>query len=425
MEKIHYFKPKIIEKRYDVIVAGGGLAGVMAAVAAAREGSSVLIIERTNSLGGMATTGLVNPFCAYREGGSKKIVNSGLFDKMLHELYLLGGSNERHPKHFNEEILKIVLDRMVRQAGVDLMLNTLLTDVDFENKKVHNITVSSVSGNTKLYADIFIDCTGNADLCAFAGLPFHKGREEDGLCQPMTLFFRIINVDWSRFDKAKTIQKYKEFRAEGKIRNQYHKIMCFKLPVDNIMHFNSTRVCGKDPLDVNEVSEAISEAREQTLELCNFLRENAEGCEKCQFLQTAADIGVRESRRIIGYYELQAGDLLGTLKFEDSIARGAYCIDIHNPVGDDIHVEYIPQNDYYTIPYRSLVPRDTDNIIVAGRPISATHQAHSAIRIMPIAANIGEAAGIAASIAVSKKIAAVDVKYSEIQNIIIANGGLI
>lgn len=419
---------EITNQTYDLIVVGGGLAGTMAAISAAREGSKVLLIEKYGFLGGMATSALVNPFMSYHERGDKnserKIANGGLFTEMLNKLGEIGGVNSDYARDFNEQLMKIALDRMIKEYSVDVLFHALLSKVQTEDRMIKSITVSTISGDIELRAKAFIDATGNADLSAFANCDFKLGREEDGLCQPMTTCFRIGHVDWDKFDRTSITKLYNEYQKQGKIKNIRENILVFRYPVDDIMHLNTTRVVKLDPTNVFDLTKAEIDAREQVFEMYEFLKENASGMENCVLLEIASEIGVRESRRIVGYYELNEDDLLSTVKFDDSIARGTYSIDIHNPSGTGTVIKTIPNHDYYTIPYRSIVPTAIDNLLVAGRPISSTHEAHSSFRIMPITTCIGESAGIAASIAIKENCKMIDINIKKVQERLDNFGGL-
>ena len=420
-----FFLPKQMNDHFDVAVIGGGLAGVMAAISSAREGKKTILIEKYGFLGGMATAGLVAPFMPYVENGSGKIANAGLFQTMQEEIYELGGSEDPFSRFFHEEFLKVVLDRMVARAGVKLLFHAKMCEVERDGRQIKSVTVATVSGMIKICAKIFVDATGNADLCAFAGLPYEQGRTSDGLGQPMTLCFRFGNVDWSRFDKPSATALYNKMQAEGKIKNPRENILVFRYPVENIMHCNTTRMIGMNPTDVEEVTQSEQILREQMLEMYHFMKENIAGMEDCVLLGSAPESGIRESRRIVGFTQITVDDILGVRKFEDRIARGTYSIDIHNPSGKGTVFQKIRENDYYTIPYRSLLPQDTDNLIVAGRSICATHEAMSSIRIMPITSCMGEAAGIAASMAIDTNAAVQDIHVSGLQEKIVAYGGLI
>ncbi len=430
-----------MEKQYDIIVAGGGLAGCCAAVSAAKQGMRVLLIERYGFLGGMATAGLVNPFMPYNaynnEGEQVTVNNAGLFKKILDKLdrrnslyaqdksdlkkepsNAWGGPHIKHEaKHtFNEEILKKILDEMLETAGVEVLFHSLIIDVEKDKSRITLISSAGKSGLIKHVARFFIDATGDADLCAFAGNSFSMGRDEDGKCQPMTLCFRVGNADPYMAERIiydpdirNTLnEEYKKLQDLGKIKNQRENVLIFPHIGNGIIHFNSTRIIEKNPLDPYDLSNAEREARKQVSELVKFFRENAPGFENCILLQTAPQIGIRESRRISGNYTLTENDLVNCFKFPDSVARGCYPVDIHNPSGGGTRIRHIPPGDYYTIPLRSLVPDNLDNVLVAGRPVSSTHEAHSAVRVMPICSNMGEAAGIAASMCVENNISPED-----------------
>lgn len=419
-------KPKILSGHYNAVIAGGGLAGVMAAAAASREGMKVLLVEKYGFLGGMATAGLVNPFMNfYERGGHGVFANAGLFKDLLERIYGLGGSKAPHAASYMEEFMKLALDRLCAEYGIKILFHATVSDADLSGGEIKSITVSTCSGNIRLTAKVFADATGDADLTAFCGLEYKLGRDEDGLCQPMTLCFRLGNVDWSRYDRVRANDLYKEMQIRGTIKNPRENILVFSLPVDNIMHLNTTRIVGRNPVDAEDLSASETEAREQVYEMYKFMKENVAGLENCALIMSAPEIGIRESRRIIGRYEITREDLIGTKKFEDRIARGTYDIDIHNPSGSGTVIEHVPDNDYYTIPYRALVPLKADNLIVAGRPICSTHEAHSAFRVMPITTCIGEAAGVACSLAVKHDCSFADVPVSAMQDILTERGALI
>lgn len=419
---------------YDVIVAGGGLAGCCAAVSAAKEGCSVLLIERYGFLGGMAAAGLVNPFMPYNtydsEGCPVPVNNKGLFGYILSQLdarnslyaqdkseleekpNIWGGKHIRHEtKHtFNEEILKKILDEMLEDSGVKVLFHSFIYQTETTGRKVTSVSSVGKSGTLKHYAGFFIDATGDADLCALSGNEFLMGRESDGKCQPMTLCFRVGNADPYMAEKIiydpdmrNTLNdKYRQWQKSGKISNQRENVLIFPHIANGVIHFNSTRVIDKNPVDPVELSEAEIMARKQVAELVEFFKENAPGFENCILLQTAPQIGIRESRRVKGLYKLTEDDLVNCTKFNDSIARGCYPVDIHNPSGSGTRIRRIPPGEYYTIPFGCIVPDNLDNVLVAGRPVSSTHEAHSAVRVMPICSNMGQAAGIAAAMCVSK-----------------------
>lgn len=282
-------------------------------------------------------------------------------------------------------------------------------------------------GQQTYRAGCFIDATGDADLAVLCGVPCRLGREEDRLCQPMTLCFRIIGVDLEKrrrgFQKAQ--QLYKQYRQEGKIKNPREDLLLFETMQDGVIHVNSTRIVKRNPVDAWDRTRAEIEAREQVFELFSFLKENAEGFENSRLLSTAMEIGVRESRMIHGLYTLTAEDLKACTHFEDSIALGNYDIDIHNPSGTGTSHYLFPEGQYYTIPYRCLVPLNMRNLLVARRCISVTHEAQASIRIMPIVCCLGQAAGVAAAVAVNEKADVRQIDVPKVQALLKKAGAVI
>lgn len=416
--------------KFDVIVAGGGFAGSVAALAAARAGAKVLLFDKSNCLGGAAVNCLVNPFMPYwtldPETKERQILSAGIFAEIVQDMEALGGM---HPasKMFNEEYLKLLLNRKLTEAGVALLFHSTLIGVDEEDGHLASVTVSNKSGLQVYEASVFIDATGDGDLAVLSGCPYHVGRPEDGLCQPMTLCFRLDGIDKKRFWQEKpAMQKlYKEYQQQGRIRNPREDILVFDMPQEHVLHFNTTRIVRKNPVDAIDVTAAELEAREQVFEVFCFLRDNFASCKNAQLLMTAAEIGVRESRMIEGEYILTQEDLLAFTKFEDSIAACNYDIDIHNPSGSGTSHYYFPHGEYYTIPYRCLTPKGTDNLLVAGRCISSTHEAQASYRIMPTCATLGQAAGCAAAMAVKKQCGVKEIDVKALQATLTENGAVI
>ncbi len=389
-------------KRYDLIVAGGGLAGVGAAVAAAREGLKTLLIERTGSLGGALSNALVYPFMKYEmytEDGKRRALSAGIFGEIRRRQEEMGGYSERGVQ---PELFKIVLDDMVTEANVDVLFHNQLIDVKKNGRKITAVQIAGKQGLREIEADFFIDATGDGDLMAYAGCDYQLGRESDNLCQPMTTCFRLCGVDVVKFEEEhpRLNELYKKLQDEGKIKNPRENILSFDGIGTDILHLNTTRVIKHNPVDDLERSRAEIEARKQVLEMFQFLCEYSEACKNASLISIAEEIGVRESRKLRGVHILTSDELKSCVDFEDSIALGNYDIDIHSPEGSGTYIYVMKPQEYYRIPYRSLLPKETDNLLVAGRCLSADHMAHSAVRIMPICACLGEAAGIAASIAI-------------------------
>lgn len=394
-------------KKYDLIVIGGGISGVAAAVSAAREGMSVLLFEKFGSLGGAMSNSLVYPFMRHVvRGDSGKVTSAGIFTEM----------KQRREK-FNDlswETFKFVFDDMVTEAGVDVLFHTTAFEITKENRVIKSVKVATKSGVMEFFADFFIDASGDGELIAMAGCDYQLGRESDGFCQPMTTCFRLSGVDLDKFAEEKPdLQKlYNKYQLENKITNPRENILVFTGIGDGILHFNTTRIVKHNPVDPFEITKAEISARRQVNEMVEFLKKNSEAFRKSSLVYIANHIGVRESRKLKGVHILTEDELRACKFFEDTIALGNYDIDIHNPTGTGTYIYFFPDGAYYSIPYRSLLPKEYDNMLVAGRCLSADHGAHSAVRVMPICACMGEAAGTALAIAkkTGKNAHTVDIK---------------
>ena len=391
---------------FDLVVVGGGLAGCAAAISAARRGLSVLLAEREAALGGAPVGNLVMPFMPWRTrdpatGGTLDL-SQGLFTELCDRLRSMGGMEPDTDccVPFSEPFLRVLLDRLCAEAGVKVLFHAALADVAKDGGRIAAATFACKGERLRAEAPLFVDATGDADLVAMADVPFRVGREPDGLCQPMTLCFRVSGVkdgvDWKAVNA-----RWREAQAAGRLSNPRENVLVFRPMEPGTVHFNSTRVVKLSPVDPWARSRAEAVAREQMLELFGFLRaEFPEHFGASRISAAAPAAGVRESRMLEGRHVLTADDLLACTRFPDAIAAGNYDIDIHSPDGSGTSHHYFDQGQWYTIPYRSLLPREGgDNLLVAGRCISATHEAQASIRIMPIVTTLGQAAGTAAALA--------------------------
>jgi len=410
-------------KKYDVVVVGGGMSGVAAAYSLAKQGIKTLLVERYGFLGGMATAGKVNHWMRYwiNEYKEENIINKGFFYKVNKKLSETGDLIE--PGIFNEEMLKIVLEDLILEAGVKLLYHSILVGVKKEKNKITEIILGSKNGIFNIEADYFIDATGDADLINFSNFEYEIGREKDNLCQPMTLCFRIKNVKYDNIQKLK--KKVNDFYTvlfkKGELLNKRGNVLFFENIDKSTIHFNSTRVNKKLPIDPFELTEAEIEGKKQVKELFFLLKNNIKEFQNGILVDMAPQIGVRESRRIIGHYTLTENDIASCRKFSNSIARGNYAIDVHSPDGEYTYLKYIQEGDYYTIPYSSCLPKNSENILVVGRPISSSHIAHGAIRVMPICSSIGEGVGTVLSYAIKNKKALNNINFNEIHKIMDKN----
>ena len=412
-------------KHYDLIVAGGGLTGVAAAVRAAREGLCVLLIEKSGTLGGAMTNNLVYPFMNYftNVDGKQKVLCRGLLEEMRERerAYDPSGTMVK----FRPEYFKLVLDDMVSEAGVNVLFHAVLFEANVAERCVKSVRVATAtSGVTEFSADFFIDATGDGTLMARAGCAYQLGRAEGGVCQPMITCFRMCGVDVELFRSERPVlqELYKAAKERGEIKNPRENILTFSGIGEGVLHFNTTRVIKEDPTDPFAVSRAEIQARRQIHEIVEFLKKNSKAFEHATLVSIATEIGVRESRKLLGEYVLSADDLLSLTMFEDAVALGNYDIDIHNPAGTGTSIHYFKQGEYYSIPYRSLLPKEYDNLLVAGRCLSATHEAQAAVRVMPICACMGDAAGTAIAVAKKTGTNTHTLDVQKVREILIANG---
>lgn len=418
--------------KYNLVVVGGGLTGVAAAVSAAREGLKVLLIEKAGCLGGAIANCLVYPFMPYWTNipdangeKQKKYLSQGIFKEMKqrHDRYV----DDCKDHEFNSEYFKIVLDDMTQEAGVDVLFHAVLSAVHTQENRVTQVDVIARSQHLSFEADFFADATGDGDLFYLAGCDYQLGRDSDGLCQPMTVCFRMSGVDLDLFtaDRPRLQELYKQKQKDGEITNPRENILVFFGVGEDVLHFNTTRVIRRNPTDPFDVSRAEVLARRQVHEMVAFLRENSEAFDESALISIAADIGIRESRKLKGVHVLTADEIINCTKFADSVALGNYDIDIHNPAGTGTSHHYFEDGAYYTIPYRSLLPKEYENLLVAGRCLSATHEAQASVRIMPICACLGQAAGTAAAVAFNTKTTAHTVDVSLLQKKLIESGAVL
>ncbi len=412
-----------LKNNYDVIVCGGGPSGVAAAIASARRGAKTLLIERYGFCGGMSTAGLVNPWSGheYIDPQSERngsLIN-GIFREVAMELFRKGGfGSELSPAAFDDELLKHVYDQLLLKAGVNVYYHSYLKAVKMNEKSIESIEVFSKSGHKVFTARNFIDCSGDGDLAALAGIPFSVGRPSDGLTQAMTVSFRMANVDKTRMIATKNLRSaralvetyFQESLAEGSLEYPYRNFIHFyDYPRPGILHFNMTRITNVSGLSVEDLSKAEIEGRRQAFIMGEWLVKTVPWFKDAFVEKVACQVGVRETRHIHGMYTMTSEDIVKARKFADGITRSQYFIDIHNPTGSkDIHQETgkrgavgqnysPPPGDYYEIPFRCLITAEYPNLAIACRALSATHEASAAVRVMATMHGIGEAAGIAAA----------------------------
>ncbi len=389
------------------------MTGVAAALSAARMGARVLIVEQFNCLGGVATAGWHNHLSQYTAWNSQTRVVGGiayeLGQRLVREGYgtLSGGCVD-----FDVEGLKLTLDRMMAEANVDILYHTFFCDALLEGDRITGAIVQNKSGRQAILAHQVIDTTGDADVAARAGVPFQMGRERDGLCQPTTLMFTLEGVDWPQVDAwRKTYQMqdvWLKAQADGIMEPFQNQIMGWwhtdVLPTQ--VGVNMTHMTHVDATNARDLTQATIEGRRQAHHLTEVFRKVVPGMENCYLIATAPALGLRESRRIEGEVTLTKHDILAQREWEDAVCYGSFFIDIHNPAGPGMSEQtYRPDSGFcYQIPYRTMVPKNVEHLLVAGRCISVTHVALGSIRVMFTCMALGEAAGAAALLALHEEV---------------------
>jgi hypothetical protein len=392
----------------DVLVCGGGVAGTMAAVAAARHGARVVLLERYGFLGGNATAGAVAQFNSWQTTNGRKVV-AGLADEVVERLHRYGAAGQHHSfvmstghkmdrVEYAPEVLKLVLDDMVTGAGVQPLLHASLLDVACVGRRVQRVRVLTKGGIFALEPRVLVDTSGDMDAVKRAGVGF-LGLEEGEALQPATMMFRFGPVDFSRFDAIPAHEvdalSRRGFEQGHLARAALHSA---RDPFSEDAWFNISRLA-VDATDPLALGRAEMEGRRQAWRAAAYLTSTVPGCERGRLVAFGTQVGIRETRRVEGDHVLTADELLRPEQFDDAIAAGAYPIDIHPAAGGELQYSGLGDDHAYQIPYRSLVPRALDNALVAGRGLSATHKALAAVRVMTISMAVGQAAGTAAALA--------------------------
>lgn len=409
-------------KTYDVIVAGGGPAGMIAAIASARNGADTLLIERSECLGGTATSGLLCNWGAFdnadrrhdftrmrlyednqpwpddlKNEGERIIM--GIPEEMLIRMQNVGAASKIPLGYIsiNPEYLKIIADQMVREADAEILYGISAISIERADGE-WIVGTSSKCGQVAFKAKQIIDASGDADLAHFAGAEVVTGRPGDGVMQPPTLVFRVGNAHVRESDVYLSLGK--AFRkATGRGMGCWTPVPL----MPGVFSINNLHSPGVDACSPWDVSGALENMRKEAIARTELFRLHIPGCEDIFLIDTAPSLGVRETRRIVGDYTLTEDDVLSACKFDDGICRYAHNIDVHLP---DSHLDklkdhgFVPAGSDYHVPYRCLLPKGLDDILVAGRTISATHLAAGSARVMPCCMAIGQAAGTAAALSV-------------------------
>lgn len=425
-----YTKPLPLLWDADVIVVGSGSAGATAAIAAARSGASTVLIERFGFLGGTSTQVLDTFYGFYTPGQVAYKVVGGVPDDVVAALKQRRAAFER-PNTFGAGTgitydpftLQVVWEELAQQAGVRLLYHSFCTDVLLDGQRIIGVIVDGKRGLMKLTARVVIDATGDADVCCRAGAPFERAGDIDP-AQTLTTTFRMVNVDVERakaFGKKAMWAKMEEAAASGAYNLPRKEGSWHITTQAGVIHTIMTRVADVDGADPVALTQAEIDGRRQALEYARFLRDFVPGYENAALSWLSPSIGVRETRRVYGHYRLTRDDCLSARKFEDAIGACGAPIEDHHPGADTTWV-YLPAGMTYDIPYRTLLPQQVDGLLVAGRCFSATHDAHASCRSMAQTMTMGQAAGVAAALAVQTDTLPADLPVSALQDKLLAAG---
>lgn len=439
-----------VRKEVDVLVVGGGPSGMIAAQAAAEDGLKVLLLETRSFLGGNMTIGL--PVLGFLGQKGNQIIQ-GLPQKFIDRLKVKHAASEHRPcpLHMSitlvePEAVKTAALEMLVESGVEVMLYTFCVDVIMEGTEISAVVIETKAGREVVKAGVVIDCTGDADVAYRAGVPTGQGDERGGV-QPPTLMFCLNGVDTEKlrmsiaeeprtyltdFIPADYFGQNNQFIVVGlrQLMNQARE-KGYHLPTERTIiitglrkgevWINMSSVEGVNGVDPDSLSLGEIVGRRQIHDIQEYLIAYVPGFEHAYFSRTAPFLGIRETRRIVGEYVMTKEDVLGCARFDDAIAVASYPLDLHHPEGGGCTLQWC--GDCYDIPYRSLLPLGVTNLLVAGRSISTTHEAMSAIRVMAPCMAMGEAAGRAAKMAVREGVSPKQIRVEALQAEILAKGG--
>ena len=422
-----------IKQTVDVLVVGGGPAGVATAIAAARMGVKTLLIEQTGAVGGVATTGLMSHWTGATEGPLYEEILQRAQDTEKDWNYF--GDKVLHGKRIiNPEKLKLVLLEMLFEAGAQVQLYTFASGAIMEANCITGVIIESKSGREAIQAKVIVDASGDGDIAAKAGAEFVKGRATDGKMQPATLMFKVAGVDMARAVFPGEFEDDFEVPA-GKLQELGRQhlafpnghVLLYPSTLPGVVTVNMTHCLNVDGTNAADLTRAEFECRRQIPGIIAFLRQYVPGFEQCCLLATASVIGIRETRHFIGEATITEKDIEQARLFDDwLVTRAHFNFDVHGLTGPGLDEtgsqKGFTQPQKYTIPKGCFLPQKIDGLLLAGRNISGTHLAHSNFRVMPICVNMGQGVGVLAALSVRQEKTPRQVNVKEVQKILLAQG---
>ncbi|MDD3840938.1 MAG: FAD-dependent oxidoreductase [Clostridia bacterium] len=439
----------------DVVVVGGGTSGVIAAIAASRAGAKTVLVEKYGFLGGVASFGI--PFLAFIAGDGTRVVD-GIPNELVNKMVAFGGcpghvrggkwkeSGEHSDYEFaltpyDPEVYKYTAMKMVLDSGVDLLLHSYFSDVKISHGEIECIEIVNKSGKQNIKAKIYVDATGDADIAYQAGFDYRKG-DEQGSMQNVSDIFNMGRVDtnfmvealknrdrilgwgewYTRIVKGEKLEGEEGYVHIAGHMQPWEDESCLTFTAvsyrEGEVSLNITRTVGIDGTEATDLTKGETCERENVFSIAQAMRRNVPGFERSYLISTSPQIGIRESRNIIGEYVMTVGDVLGCRGFDDNIARGCYPVDIHDPHGGKTQFQFLKDRGSYGVPYRALIPKGAKNVIMAGRCISTDHEAHGTVRIMSTAMATGQAAGAAAALAAKRNSHVMDLDIVELRELL-------
>jgi len=444
-----------LKDTFDVVICGGGTSGIPAALAAARNGMRVAIIEKNSCFGGANTVAMVSPLMTFHDGDKQVVkgIAQEIVDRLMERNASLG-----HVKDsigmvatitpIDSQALKLLyFEMLAEEPNISVLLNSTISGITVESNLIKAVKISGKYGKMTVSGKTFIDATGDGDIVSLAKEGFVIGRNPDGLPQPMSLMFKVGGIDmekvrnyirqnpeqfiWNRdcdVDDYLAVSGFfglvKEAQKNGDLSIPRDRVLFFEGMIEGEVLVNMTRVIKLFGIDAHDLTKAEFEAHKQVNEIVKFFKDYIPGFENCYLSSVASEIGIRESRRLNGVYTLTANDVIDNREFDDSVAVCAFPIDIHSPIGKELNWTQKERFGCFDVSYRTMLPKKIKNLLVVGRCISATHEALAAARISATAMALGQAAGVASAMSLKEKVALHDLDTCELQENL-ANQGAI